>query len=79
MAENYREFNAGNNTEESEDKKTKKTSGNNQWGKSNSIIIAVLAVMILAVLSYESVYSIGEQEQGVVTTFGKAGDRKSVV
>ena len=24
MAENYREFNAGNNTEESEDKKTKK-------------------------------------------------------
>ena len=30
MAENYREFNAGNNTEESEDKKTKKTSGNNQ-------------------------------------------------
>ena len=74
MAENYREFNAGNNTEESEDKKTKKTSGNNRWGKSNSIIIAVLAVMILAVLSYESVYSIGEQEQGVVTTFGKAGN-----
>ena len=31
MAENYREFNAGNNTEESEDKKTKKTSGNNRW------------------------------------------------
>ena len=74
MADNYREFNAGNNSEESSEKKSKRPLRNGDRGKSSNILIAVLAVMILAVLSYESVYSIGEQEQGVVTTFGKAGN-----
>lgn len=66
MADNFREFNPGNN------------SGNegNSGHKNSYGRLAAIAVMlvVLAVLSYESVYSIGEQEQGVVTTFGHAGN-----
>ena len=69
MAENFREFRADNSaggaSSNNNGKKTYKFSGH--------IVILPIIIIIVALLSYESVYSIGEQEQGVVTTFGKAG------
>lgn len=73
MAQNFREFNPGNHSEnENNNTQNNKTkgAGNNSFGKIAGIIVVIL---VLAVLSFESVYSIGEQEQGVVTTFGSAG------
>ena len=73
MAQNFREFNPGNHSEnENNNTQNNKTKGvgNNSFGKIAGVIAAVL---VLAVLLFESVYSIGEQEQGVVTTFGSAG------
>ena len=70
MAENFREFRADNSaggaSSNNNGKKTYKFSGR--------IVILPIIIIIVALLSYESVYSIGEQEQGVVTTFGKAGN-----
>ncbi len=70
MAENFREFRADNSaggaSSNNNGKKTYKFSGH--------IVILPIIIIIVALLSYESVYSIGEQEQGVVTTFGKAGN-----
>jgi len=70
MAENFREFNPGNNS--NNEQNTHGTQGRRKlWGKMTAGIISLL---VLAVLSIETVYSIGEQEQGVVTTFGHAGN-----
>ena len=68
MADNFREFYSGgkaNNTTGNKGKKEKKKNG--------ATVGIAIAVLMLAIISYESVYSIREQEQGVVTTFGKAG------
>ena len=72
MAENFREFNPGNNSGNERNDTQNRTSrnGGRSYGK---IAVVIAGLLILAVLSLESVYSIGEQEQGVVTTFGHAG------
>ncbi|MDE6220232.1 MAG: FtsH protease activity modulator HflK [Lachnospiraceae bacterium] len=72
MAENFREFNPGNSSENERNNAQNRTSrsGGGFYGKMITIIACLL---LLAVLALESVYSIGEQEQGVVTTFGHAG------
>ena len=72
MAENYREFNPGNDQEDrgTHDKRTE-----NHWRNSIGRITTIVAILLVfAVVVLESVYSIGEQEQGVVTTFGSAGN-----
>lgn len=71
MAENFREFNPGNNSGNERNDTQNRTSrnGSRSYGK---IAVVIAGLLILAVLSLESVYSIGEQEQGVVTTFGHA-------
>lgn len=67
MTANFSEFNPG-NTSQNENNKNKEP-------KSYKKIVGMIAaIVILAVLAFESVYSIGEQEQGVVTTFGHAGN-----
>ncbi|MDE5696783.1 MAG: FtsH protease activity modulator HflK [Lachnospiraceae bacterium] len=72
MAENFREFNPGNNSGNEGNNTQNRSSqrGGRSYGKMAAIIVCLL---LLAVLAVESVYSIGEQEQGVVTTFGHAG------
>ena len=71
MAENFREFNPGNNPENGSSNTQDRKSGN---GRSYGRIAAAIAgLLIVGVLAVESVYSVGEQEQGVVTTFGHAG------
>ena len=70
MADNYREFRADNSSDK---KETNKKRGNTRKSFKGLIILPVI-IILLAILSYESVYSIGEQEQGVVTTFGRAGE-----
>ncbi len=70
MADNYREFKAD-NTSDSAPKGRKPKKEHQSIGQ---FAILPIIIILLAVLSYESVYSIGEQEQGVVTTFGRAGD-----
>ena len=73
MEKNFREFrpgnaadNGNNNTQQS----NKKSGGGLSFGRGIGLIALVI---VIALLIFESVYSIGEQEQGVVTTFGKAG------
>lgn len=66
MAENFREFKQGNASEGPK----KDASGGRMFGRMAAM---VAGSVLLAVLVFESVYSIGEQEQGVVTTFGHAG------
>ena len=62
MADNFREF--------GQNKKTASTSGK-KYGKSIGIVVAII---LLAIVAFDSVYSIKEQEQGVVTTFGVASN-----
>lgn len=71
MAENFREFQNGENGGNTNHKG--KPSGKKDGKKVGRTIGIVAAVLLLSILSFESVYSIREQEQGVVTTFGKAG------
>lgn len=66
MENNFREF-KGENHQGEEKKEKKKNSVSFR-----RIVIIIAAVLVIGILSIESVYSIGEQEQGVVTTFGKA-------
>lgn len=66
MENNFREF-KGENHQGEEKKEKKKNSISFR-----RIVVIVAAVLVIGILSIESVYSIGEQEQGVVTTFGKA-------
>lgn len=72
MAENFREFNSNENAGNSSNNRGRSNGnkGQKKWG--STIGIAVMIILVL-LISYESVYSIREQEQGVVTTFGKAG------
>ncbi len=74
MAENFREFNSAGNADSKPNAGKKRNSANkkdgNKLGHTIGIVVAILLVLLV---SYESVYSIREQEQGVVTTFGKAG------
>ncbi len=69
MGENFREFNAG--TNQSAAKQRKKKKENNGIGSVVGFVVGMLAIVIIL---FNSVYSIKEQEQGVVTTFGEAGD-----
>ncbi len=69
MGENFREFNAGAGNAATGKKKKKKE--NNGIGSVVGLVIVALAA---AIVVFNSVYSIKEQEQGVVTTFGQAGD-----
>lgn len=69
MSADFREFNGGENANNQKGKPTGKKE-KKKYGK--TIGIAVL-ILLIAIVSCESVYSIREQEQGVVTTFGKAG------
>lgn len=41
------------------------------WGRSKKIVIAVIVIAVVAVLGLDCTYQIKEQEQAVVTTFGK--------
>lgn len=43
----------------------------NFWGRSKKIVLAVIIIGAAAVLALDSTYQIKEQEQAVVTTFGK--------
>lgn len=73
MVQNFREFHPGNssgNEENNNQNKAAKGGGGNSIGRLAGMIAALL---VLAIVAFESVYSIGEQEQGVVTTFGSAG------
>ena len=67
METNFREFKGENQQEEN--KKEKKEKNNGSFGR---IVIIIAAVLVIGILGIESVYSVGEQEQGGVTTFGKA-------
>lgn len=42
------------------------------FGKTKGIVIAVIIIVVVAILGLDSTYQIKEQEQAVVTTFGKA-------
>lgn len=66
MENNFREF-KGENHQGEEKKEKKKNSVSFR-----RIIVIIAAVSVIGILGIESVYSIGEQEQGVVTTFGRA-------
>ena len=44
---------------------------NSFWGQSKKIIIGVVVVAVAAILALDCTYQIKEQEQAVVTTFGK--------
>lgn len=72
MAENFREFNPGSNSGNERNNTQNRASGNGgiSYGR---IAVMIACLLLLAVLALESVYSVGEQEQGVVTTFGHAG------
>lgn len=67
MENNYREFHGDNHQNESKKEKRNKISGSFR-----KIAMIAAAVLVIGILTLESLYSIGEQEQGVVTTFGKA-------
>ena len=69
MAENFREFQPGNSSENGRGTQ-RENNKNNSFGR---LAAGIAILFVLAVLALESVYSIGEQEQGVVTTFGNAG------
>lgn len=69
MVENFREFNSAGNSTNSRGR----SNGNKEQKKMGTTIGIVVAIILAMLVSYESVYSIREQEQGVVTTFGKAG------
>jgi len=68
MADNFREFHPGNNPDNGQNTQDR---NNNFFGRMTA---GVVILLVLIVLTLESVYSIGEQEQGVVTTFGNAGN-----
>lgn len=70
MADKFREFRSGTDTTNQSSGQHMKKSTNQKIGKTFTIAIIAL---FLAVTVFESMYSIREQEQGVVTTFGKAG------
>ena len=69
MAENFREFQPGNSSENGRGTQ-RENNKNNSFGR---LAAGIAILFVLAVLALGSVYSIGEQEQGVVTTFGNAG------
>lgn len=70
MSDNFREFKS--QGEENYSDQTKK-SGNGRKNQGKTIATIVIAILFVGIVTFESVYSIKEQEQGVVTTFGKAG------
>lgn len=70
MADNFREFRTDNSSENTQTNNKRK----NEHKNYKRFVILPVIIILLAILSYESVYSIGEQEQGVVTTFGRAGE-----
>ena len=70
MSDNFREFKS--QGEENYSEQTKK-SGNARKNQGKTIVSIVIAILFVGIVAFESVYSIKEQEQGVVTTFGKAG------
>lgn len=69
MAEQFREF----RQEGAQGNPTGARKPKNKNNKVSSYIMLGVAVVFFVILLFESVYSIKEQEQGVVTTFGKAG------
>lgn len=74
MKDNFREFKSNNQETggvNNARKQWKMKSGKQGIGKTIGLIVLVL---FIAISLFDSVYSIREQEQGVVTTFGKAGN-----
>ena len=69
MGENFREFNAAPNNAAGGNRNKKKESKG-----IGSVVGVVVGILLVLIVLFNSVYSIKEQEQGVVTTFGKAGD-----
>lgn len=72
MADNFREFNSSGNADNNPFHKGKSANKKDK-GKMGPKVGIIIAIVLALLVSYESVYSIREQEQGVVTTFGKAG------
>ncbi len=72
MIGNFREFRPK-GTPEDKDKDHDSQQKKSPFDKLRKIALLTVAVIAVLILTVESVYSIGEQEQGVVTTFGKAG------
>lgn len=68
MADNFREFNAEGTTGKNKGKSKK---GNGKLGTTIGMVVLILFILIAG---FDSVYSIKEQEQGVVTTFGVANN-----
>ena len=72
MADEFREFQSGPyGNQAASGKKGKKDK--NIGGSVKKVTGIVILMLVLVVTLFESVYSIREQEQGVVTTLGKAG------
>lgn len=67
MENNFREFKGEH--QQGEEKKEKREKKKILFRR---VALIIAAALVIGVLGIESVYSIGEQEQGVVTTFGKA-------
>lgn len=66
MGDNFREFKSNH------DEKTKQFKNNKDYKNVSKSVLVVCIVIFLLVVCFESVYSVKEQEQGVVTTFGVA-------
>ena len=49
------------------------TSGSNGSGGSNSVFAAVAAIALIAILGFNSVYTVNEQERGIILRFGRIG------
>lgn len=69
MADNFREFRSDENVNQQRSFNSKR----NMKGSIGKTIAFIILGLFLVVTVFSSVYSIREQEQGVVTTFGKAG------
>ncbi len=72
MAENFREFHPGNNPDDG--RETQGQGRNRSFGR---LAAGIVILIVLAVLGLESVYSIGEQEQGREATTAPPRNRST--
>lgn len=73
MADEYREFQSGSYGKQTDFEKRGKN-GNHVGESMKKIVGIAVLLLFIGITLFESVYSIREQEQGVVTTLGKAGN-----